>query len=44
MHKHTLSLSYLPRPGDLIKDSDIGYAEVMRVVFDTEGDITLIIQ
>jgi hypothetical protein len=44
MHKYTLTMSHLPRPGDFIKDSGIGYAEVVRVVFDIEGDITLIIQ
>lgn len=44
MHKCSLKLSHLPHVGDFIKDPDIGYAEVVRVVFDTDGDITLVIK
>lgn len=44
LHNRTLKLSHLPRPGDFIKDSDIGYAEVVRVVFDVQDSITLVIK
>jgi len=44
MHRYSLKLSHLPRPGDFIKDSDLGYAEVVRVVFSTDDLITLVIK
>lgn len=44
MHNFSLKLAHLPRPGDFIKDTDYGYAEVVRVVFDTQGSITLVIK
>ena len=46
MHKHTLSLSHLPRPGDFIKDSDnhSGYAEVAKIIYDLSGNITVAIK
>jgi hypothetical protein len=44
LHQRTLYLSHLPRPGDCIRDSDIGYVEVVRVVFGVDNSITLVIK
>lgn len=44
MHKYTLRVPQLPQRGDFIKSHEHGYAEVARVVFDTEGNVTLVIK
>ena len=46
LHGKQLTVAVLPRPGDFIKDSDLGsgYVEVARVIYDLKGGITLVIK
>ena len=44
LHKRSIKLPQVPLPGDFIKDPEIGYAEVARVVYDVDGNITLVIK
>lgn len=46
LHGKKITVQQVPRPGDLIKDSETGsgYVEVAKVIFDLKGNITLAIK
>lgn len=46
LHGKKIVLPQVPRPGDFIKDSDnhSGYAEVARIIYDLDGNITVAIK
>lgn len=44
LHLKEIKLPHLPRPGDFIKEQENGYAEIIRVVFDVNGETTLVIK
>ena len=46
LHGKKISLPHVPQPGDFIKDSDThsGYAEVAKIIYDLNGNITVAIK
>ncbi len=37
-------LTFLPRQDDFIKDTEIGYVQIVRVVHDVNDNITLVVK